>query len=66
MTDRPLFMVDAEGRWRLAYDANQWVLQRKKGRTKIGMPANLYEPCRNRQLAAALPLSGSSSAACRR
>ncbi len=29
MADRPLFNLDAEGRWRLAYDSNQWVLQRR-------------------------------------
>ncbi len=28
MADRPLFNLDTEGRWRLAYDSNQWVLQR--------------------------------------
>ncbi len=31
MTDKPLFNLDAEGRWRLAYDANQWVVQRRVG-----------------------------------
>ena len=31
MTDRPLFILDAEKRWRLAFDPNQWVIQRKKG-----------------------------------
>ncbi len=29
MADRPLFNLDTEGRWRLAYDSNQWVLQRR-------------------------------------
>ncbi len=35
MADKPLFNLDAEGRWRLAYDRNQWVIQRrtKKPRT---------------------------------
>ena len=28
MTDRPLFILDTEGRWRLAHDSNQWVLQK--------------------------------------
>ncbi len=28
MADKPLFNLDAEGRWRLAYDRQQWVLQR--------------------------------------
>ncbi len=31
MADKPLFNLDAEGRWRLAYDRNQWVIQRRKG-----------------------------------
>ena len=31
MADRSLFTLDAEGRWRLAYDSNQWVLQRRAG-----------------------------------
>ncbi len=29
MADRLLFDLDTEGRWRLAYDSNQWVLQRR-------------------------------------
>ncbi len=37
MTDKPLFNLDAEGRWRLAYDAQQWVIQRRKGPAR---PAN--------------------------
>ena len=32
MADNPLFNLDAEGRWRLAYDAQQWILQRAKKR----------------------------------
>ncbi len=32
MADNPLFILDAEGRWRLAYDANQWVLQQRRGK----------------------------------
>ena len=31
MADNPLFNLDAEGRWRLAYDSNQWIVQRRKG-----------------------------------
>ena len=31
MADNPLFNLDAEGRWRLAYDRNQWVIQRRDG-----------------------------------
>ncbi len=30
MADRPLFNLDTEGRWRLAYDSNQWVLQKAR------------------------------------
>ena len=30
MTDHPLFTLDTEARWRLAYDKNQWVLQRRR------------------------------------
>ena len=37
MADNPLFNLDAEGRWRLAYDSNQWIIQRKKGSAR---PAN--------------------------
>ena len=31
MTDKPLFNLDTEARWRLAYDSNQWVLQKRAG-----------------------------------
>jgi hypothetical protein len=31
MVDKPLFNLDADGRWRLAYESNQWVLQRRVG-----------------------------------
>jgi len=31
MADNPLFNLDAEGRWRLAYDRQQWIIQRRKG-----------------------------------
>ncbi len=31
MTDKPLFNLDTKGRWRLAYDSNQWVLQKRAG-----------------------------------
>ena len=30
MADKPLFNLDAEGRWRLAYDPLQWIVQRRK------------------------------------
>ncbi len=31
MAEKPLFNLDAEGRWRLAYDRQQWIIQRSKG-----------------------------------
>ncbi len=37
MADKLLFNLDAEGRWRLAYDKQQWVIQRGKGSAR---PAN--------------------------
>ena len=32
MADIPLFELDAEGRWRLAFDGRQWIIQRRDGR----------------------------------
>ncbi len=29
MADKPLFILDAERRWRLAFDRQKWVLQRR-------------------------------------
>ena len=29
MTDKPLFNLDADDRWRLAYDSQPWVIQRQ-------------------------------------
>ena len=37
MADKSLFILDAEARWRLAYDSNQWIIQRRKGSAR---PAN--------------------------
>ncbi len=34
MADKPLFSLDADARWRLAYDANQWVLQQRRGKAR--------------------------------
>jgi len=34
MTDRSLFELDADGRWRLAYDGQQWVVQRRVGKPR--------------------------------
>jgi len=31
MADKPLFNLDTEGRWRLAFDAQQWIIQRRVG-----------------------------------
>ncbi len=31
MADRPLFNLDTEGRWRLAHDRQQWIIQRRVG-----------------------------------
>ena len=31
MTDKPLFTLDAKGRWRMAYDCQQWIIQRRVG-----------------------------------
>ena len=35
MADKPLFNLDAEGRWRLAYDRNQWVIQRRAQKPRV-------------------------------
>ena len=32
MADKPLFTLDTDGRWRLAYDRQQWAIQRRKGK----------------------------------
>ncbi len=34
MADKPLFILDTDARWRLAYDANQWVVQRRIGKAR--------------------------------
>ncbi len=31
MADKPLFTLDTDGRWRLAYDRQQWIVQRRDG-----------------------------------
>ncbi len=31
MADKPLFNLDTDGRWRLAYDRQQWIIQRRVG-----------------------------------
>ncbi len=31
MADKPLFNLDTKGRWRLAYDRQQWMIQRRAG-----------------------------------
>ncbi len=35
MADKPLFNLDAEGRWRLAYDSQQWVVQRRAQKPRV-------------------------------
>ena len=47
MADQPLFTLDAEGRWRLAYDSQQWVVQRRAG-----------TPCRRGSDSAAMRRTG--------
>ncbi len=32
MADKPLFNLDTKGRWRLAYDREQWMIQRRAGK----------------------------------
>lgn len=39
MADKPLFDLDAEGRWRLAYDKQQWIIQRRVGSARPGKGA---------------------------
>ncbi len=35
MADKPLFILDADSRWRLAYDSNQWVIQRRAQKPRV-------------------------------
>ena len=35
MADKPLFNLDAEDRWRLAYDRQQWVVQRRAQKPRV-------------------------------
>ncbi len=35
MADKPLFTLDIEGRWRLAYDSNQWIIQRRAQKPRV-------------------------------
>ncbi len=35
MADKPLFTLDAESRWRLAYDKQQWVIQRRAQKPRV-------------------------------
>ncbi len=39
MADKSLFNLDADGRWRLAFDRNQWVIQRRVGSARPGKGA---------------------------
>ncbi len=36
MADQPLFILDADSRWRLAYDRQQWIIQRRAGKPLSG------------------------------
>ena len=47
MADLPLFTLDGDARWRLAYDRQQWVLQRRAGK-----------PCRRASDSAAMRRTG--------
>ena len=44
MADQPLFKLDAEARWRLAYDRNQWILQRGEKRNSVRAGARSKGP----------------------
>ena len=44
MADKPLFTLDADNRWRLAYDKNQWVLQRGEKRKSVRAGARSKAP----------------------
>ncbi len=35
MADKPLFNLDAKARWRLAYDSQQWVVQRRAQKPRV-------------------------------
>ena len=35
MADKPLFELETEGRWRLAYDSNQWIIQRRAQKPRV-------------------------------
>ncbi len=36
MADKPLFILDTDGRWRLAYDRQQWIIQHRVGKPLPG------------------------------
>ncbi len=35
MADKPLFNLDTDGRWRLAYDRQQWIIQRRAQKPRV-------------------------------
>ncbi len=35
MADKPLFNLDADARWRLAYDRQQWVIQHRTKKARV-------------------------------
>ncbi len=36
MADKPLFNLDADGRWRLGHDRQQWIIQRRTKKARVG------------------------------
>ena len=65
MADKPLFALDAEGRWRLAFDAQQWVVQQRMGRATLGR-SGTWPTLHSRWRARHLPRSSASARAHRR
>ncbi len=43
MADQPLFTLDGESRWRLAFDAQQWVVQRRRRAPRRSERAGISE-----------------------
>ena len=43
MADKPLFILDAKARWRLAYDKQQWIVQRRKGSSRSANRSGIVE-----------------------
>ena len=43
MADKPLFTLDTDARWRLAYDSQQWIIQRRKGSARPSNRSGIAE-----------------------